>query len=306
MGYQDYAQSIKWWAEERRRALAFGESVFSQPWSGRHDRLLASLLRDVIQKRRLWRRFLWRRFSYNVRRREQVPANLRGTDAGTWQLFQATFSTYLRLDALFGVCSRLAPQQALEVLLNPLTGELWSAMHAKTAPPELREEAILQLSGRAYSLTSLSTARRLADRLAREHGSARQGLMAELPGTVAALLADGRVDDALWNVPSEIERSLKRDGDSSRYVDTPVYDLRLISVPPDVEIEARDHGERMLTEADGALAPREREVFRLTLDGLSGPEIAELLNIKPSTVNVLQWRVREKLRRIWGYPTTVQ
>ncbi len=46
----------------------------------------------------------------------------------------------------------------------------------------------------------------------------------------------------------------------------------------------------------GRLAPRERSCLALSLDGFSGPEIAELLDVTPNLVRQMLWRARQRVR----------
>jgi RNA polymerase sigma factor (sigma-70 family) len=44
------------------------------------------------------------------------------------------------------------------------------------------------------------------------------------------------------------------------------------------------------------LAPRERSCLALSLDGFSGPEIAEMLDVTPNFVRQMLWRARRRVR----------
>lgn len=77
-------------------------------------------------------------------------------------------------------------------------------------------------------------------------------------------------------------------------------DSRQLPAPPS---EVDEHWEQHLyvTELMESLDERSREVLRLTyFEGLSAPDIAKLLNLKPGNVRILRFRALEALRD-WQY-----
>jgi hypothetical protein len=131
---------------------------------------------------------------------------------------------------------------------------------------------IYALAGWLYARTSLARAIRLNDRLAREHGNARRGLLGELPGAIVQALGERDYDKSLYDLANTISRSLKLAGDSARYVGEDPGELPDDALSPEATLMAREASARrqqLGKELAAVLTARQLRVMRLFGDELS-------------------------------------